>query len=817
MAKKPSAKSQTPKLPDPDVPNPDGGFPKDDRAYFRDDGDLVESAIKGKSPIAVYFGLRRYGKTWFLSRIAHWCATGRESISPKDYLVVTCFVPDESPESMADKVAALNADMENEKRTVLLIVDDLQKIGDDTVSAQQAEQFAFQLERFVSIARKRGKARLIMCEPTNLVEWLNGDAGRHGEMFRPFLTWQDFIISAGNTLPPLRYEGDERSDAHKLLSADVGGVPRVPNLDPQLSQNLCRWAGGNPWLLSHVYRFVAQGHTSQRDFDEICSTISKNVLSHPKQRDRMDTIYHSLNKQERLFLRLVLDARGEARTQHYMRSDSSDIWTNDGLATAKRLKRLGLVVGELGAGVRLIPIMKDYLIEEYPGYATFRKPHREDEEVWRELLRVESPNSARKGEIIIHQLSDLYLQDGANRQWDAYIAKLKEIDARRHKDKDERPDLIIICGNLIAVPCTSRSTPFCRDTHMMNLQAAADMLRDALPYMREGKDQTSATPDQIIVIPGIFDLDWSRENGPNSTAYRSAWEAAMRGFTLAGAPYLNEVFGIRILPFDTTDLAGAFEEGGKEASSELARLRSKLQGWFGEDWSALRQSGYGTDKAAPKSSRDAEPLRRLADLTLGYSAQNDDDDNAVSDPTFQWRSTSRGGGDGAAHSYVSDTGFISAKQLAWLSDPKLKSDTSIINIAVTHHHPENPRRSSVIEFFDEHQFRRALARAGVSTVLHGRSAGQQVNSQEVSFTDRDDEGNPVVRSSSLDLIGSGSFAAFGISTDPALPAHPSFNQITVFRPTPKSTERPRLEIVLFEYDTDDKTIKERGSVGRKST
>jgi hypothetical protein len=497
----------------------------------------------------------------------------------------------------------------------------------------------------------------------------------------------------------------------------------------------------------------------------------------------------------------------------YLRSSSENIWTKDGFSIAARLAALGLISGSLGVGFQLSSVVHEQLKKRLGVYSVLLAPHDDDLGSWSDVLLTDPPRSDRRNKIIIHQFSDLFFDGKTSQSLNTYLARLKKLreKARTRGEEDGRPDIIVICGNLVAVPCDGRSGGgICQDAYRKALKEAADNLRKAVEYMRQSVDpESSATHDPcpILVIPGTFDLDWSHYGDSDGGLHRysTVWRDAMRDFHQAGSPWICESLGVRILPFDTTSLEGAFDHGREQAVADLARVRERLQRRFIEDWEVahdLKENDVGFDARMRILTRD----------TLGYVVDVSDQPEAfddVKDPTFKWKGVllEEGMERQQPKSYLSDAGFISRSSRAWLAQPVPDQSLSDkparkpwVSIAATHHHPQDRRRSCVIEFFNGHDFRQQLARSGIKFVLHGHSDRQHVLSEMVYFKPSREA---KTRSDTIELIGSGRFCDFGawisepISTNkPYFKENPSYNEIHIVK---KDTEvGPRAEIkVIF--------------------
>ncbi|HTW80344.1 MAG TPA: hypothetical protein VME23_12430 [Terracidiphilus sp.] len=810
-----------------DLPFPDPTQTVDDeRLYYRKDRELIEKALTGTNRECwAYFGLRRYGKTCFLKRIVRICEQGLYGFSADQYraeLLSASLLPREN----VSRLSRILASLKTGKGAVntLLLIDDLQELSKHMASfAEDVESLSSQVAQFLDMASdKTSKLRLVLCEPTNFNDWLNEDPKGAGQMFKPILSHyaqpsQDCI------LPP--FKPDEAQD---LLSARVGDEPRVEGLSEQLAIALCLKFGGNPWLLSYAHRYVREGRKTPQHLDEIVSMVNREILERDNE-EKLGSIYHSLSKQERFFLRLVYDAqKGGQQTEQYLNKYHDEHFTSQGRHIAQVIPLLGIVNGQLGHGPRLMPILREYLSNYLRGYQTYKGGHEEDLAVWGEVLTVEPPNSTRSCNFIIHQLSDLMLDASASDMgpWKAYLDELERLktDAKGHPEKDCRPDLVAICGNTITMPCAGDEGCVCSDAYGETLAEARRELSKLQDFLRPQGNDVAASLKQILILPGIFDLDWTRAGSKDHGRhmYAREWRETFKDFSLAGERWESKAFNLQILPFDTTSIDGAFDHGGRGAVENLAAVRACLQEEFTRDRTLLLHPHNDVDQ---QLYRDA--ARRLAQLTMNYvvDVRDQAEFGKISDPTFKYRE-SRGevlprSDDVEPDSFVADSGFINSIERKWLSEQtrneaEVRPAHRTVTMALTHHHPHLRRRGGVIEFYDGHDFRQQLVRAGIQLVLHGHSARQQVLSEKVSLKD---EASMKSTSSTIELIGSGSFSTisglasnFAAAEQPNVSEAPSFNRIAITRNPSLLDEPPQISVDFLEWESKGDRIVERGTV-----
>jgi len=798
----------------------------DERLYYREDRELIGRALAGTNRECwVYFGLRRYGKTCFLKRIVRICEQGLYGFPAGEYraeLLAASRQPRENVSRLSKILASVRA--KKSAHNTLILIDDLQELSKHMASsAEDVESFSSQVAQLLDLASdKKNSLRLVLCEPTNFRDWLNEDPKGAGQKFKSLLSHYA-QPSLGCILPPFT-----PNEAMNLLSARVGGEPRIEGLSEQLATALCLKFGGNPWLLSYAHRYVREGRLTPKDLDEIVTFVNKEILERDNE-EKLGSIYHSLSKQERFFIRLVFDAQKVGQqTSQYLNEYHEEAFTFEGKHIAQVIPQLGIVTGQLGQHPTLIPILREYLNNDLRGYQTYKGGHEEDLSVWSDVLTVEPPNSTRSCNFIIHQLSDLMLDASASDMgpWKAYLDELKRLraEAKDHPEKDGRPDLIAICGNSIAMPCAEEEGCVCPDTYREALIAARMELSKLQELMRPQGNEVVASLKQILILPGIFDLDWTHAGSKDidGRTYAQEWRDVFKDFSLAGERWGSKAFNLQILPFDTTSLEGAFEHGGRDAVKNLAAVRECLQEVFTGD-RALLLRPY--DDMNQENYRVA--ARRLSQLTMNYVVDMNDQTafGMISDPTFKYRESSAD-----AHprpdnvepdSFVADSGFINSNERKWLSEQAcnesdVKPAHRRLTIALTHHHPHLRRRGGVIEFYDGHDFRQQLVRAGIQFVLHGHSECQQVLSEKVSLKDGATRKST---SSTIELIGSGSFSSIGglantsaAGEQPNVTEAPSFNRIVITRNPSLQDNPPQISVDFLEWECKEDRIVERGTV-----
>lgn len=804
----------------PDLPFPSNDLPFNNNVYYRSDSHLVDRAIDGQeNGLRVFFGLRRYGKTWFLRRVEARCKETPDTISCH-YLNV----PGTLPSTLADQVVRISFDIQKSDKRFVLLIDDLQKLDEikgKGSSTADKRKFSEALAQLMNAWEGSPRLRVILCEPTNFNDWLRDESReKTGRYFKDSLK-DGVVIDSNVILPPLW--GQHHGDAHRLLSAEVvdsagNRIPRVSVLH-DVSSELSELLGGNPWLLSYAFKLVRRGCK----VDEIPSLADKaieNMLDNEEEIDNVDSIFNSLSRQEKLFLNLVICAiRSDTWAQGIFRHMERGPWTDKGREIANRLLYLGLAKHKFGEGFRLTPFVQRYLLRNAPISPGSLLRTDEDKTLWDELLTARPPDDSRNSQVIIHQLSDIFFRERDNPQWDAYIDRLRQLQPsqfgqdRGKNRSDELPDLLIVCGNVIAPPPADRADgTTSRDAYCRALANAAKKLRTAGDLLRPGADG-KRNPEQVVMLPGVFDLDWSGDPPRDSDdeTYRADWKEAFAGFTLAPCVKPFKFYNLTVLAFNTTSLRGAHDHGGMQAMRDLAQVRHWLQREFRDEWETI---GDG------KPEKVREAARVLTTLTLNYVLDVTGKEEKHRFDTIGYRTFKHVGsgseaglpeGDDGTRLFLSDTGFISNNQKEEVEKPRKSSadDRLPITIAVTHHHPNNSRSPGVIEFFNDFfndsKFRETLAEKRVQTILHGGSTRQQLLRQRLSFGDEVQGNKRKVASRTVDLVGSGSFSdrrgiAGDCGADGWALGKPSFNQITFTLPLEASGEPQQMEVVFWEYD-----------------
>src|SRR5262249_10584695 len=157
-----------------------------------------------------------------------------------------------SPRVSADQLYKIVSEIDKRRKILIVLIDDLQKTNKFVAGElRNLEALVRQTEELIAAAKRTGKIKIVLCEPTNLEEWLKSDSKEQAcrffrEVFLPYA-----LVSDQNLLPRFKTDSDE---AYQLLAAVVEGKPRIPDLDEDLCRLICHDFGGNPWLLAHAHK-----------------------------------------------------------------------------------------------------------------------------------------------------------------------------------------------------------------------------------------------------------------------------------------------------------------------------------------------------------------------------------------------------------------------------------------------------------------------------------------------------------------------------------------------------------------------------------
>ena len=823
----------TPSANDQTLPKPDPMEPVlHEECYYRKDKELIERSLHATDKSClVFFGLRRYGKTCFLHRIERLANSGVLR-SPTRSFKADLIMAGRDASTTADLLSRIVNEIEDDESDDapcrLVLFDDIQELSKKkTTDMLHIENIRMQMGRLLKYADShKGRAKLILCEPTYFHDWLCDENDKVGQVFQKLL-FRYAVPSQDYILPPLSY-----AEAQDLLTAKVNGKARIAGVSVNLSNELCIKFGGNPWLLAYASQAL---DGDKRTIAEITHYVFEQTSHGGLAEERLSSIYGSLSKAEQFFIRLVYDAERNPSglAANYLTKYHDKALTDTGKYIAQMLPSLGIIKGQPETGYFIIPIIREYLGRIIKNYSIERGGHPQDKEVWEEVLTVPQPDNMGKHHFVIHQLSDLMLDTSPfqvdagpavnhNSPWTAYTSYLKELD------KESRPDVIVVCGNTIALPYTLDDAD--QEAHRENYVTALNAVRSRLvklkDFLKPKWPEVEPSLKQIVLLPGIFDLDWAA-NGDVAAA-ASQWRSTFVDFSTGTEAYRDDTFHINIFPFDTVCLNGALEH--EQSVEDLREVRANLQRQFVSTWEYLVNNDaiipeIGDNGDAFEASRYREAASRFARLTMNYIVRTEHDQGTrISDPTYLYRDsdTQKGGSSQAAEPahFAADTGYVSSAQLEWLqpiSDAGDPSASKWISIAVTHHHPHLRRRGGVIELYDGHDFRQTLVKAGVRYVLHGHSDCQQVLSEKV------DRVGYNAASRTLSLVGSGSFTSLGgiLNSQEAVYnclsfGAPSFNCIEISRtPEPPQGTEPipaNVKVHFMEWNRTENRIIESGVV-----
>ena len=164
------------------------------------------------------------------------------------------------------------------------------------------------------------------------------------------------------------------------MTASIDGKPRVLDVEENLAKQIRLKLGGNPSLLSYAHAYVRGGSKTVRRAREVVGQVTDAILNRDTEA-RLGSIYHSLSKRLRFFVRLVYDAEQNRnkQTDIYINQRPKTSLSDNGYTVAELIQNLGNLIGQVGHGFKLISILSDYLrAKELRGYDTFQGGHQED-------------------------------------------------------------------------------------------------------------------------------------------------------------------------------------------------------------------------------------------------------------------------------------------------------------------------------------------------------------------------------------------------------------------------------------------------------
>lgn len=724
-----------------------------DAVYCRDDDRDVEEAITTDSTAICYYGLRRFGKSSFLRKIER---HAREKRHLAEQARVFYFDIEKFPVNLGVLAEAEQSAKDQSRRTVLLL-DDLRQLE------LKPDKKRVEREFFPSVRRlKELGVRLIVSEPTNLGEYLAGEKSSDG---RPNLYGKEFSsVFTDDIESKFRLRKLSRQETEKML---CGNITRKPSrqLDDSFITAAHTEFGGNPWLLSHARHALDEHEHLSRNFEDLQVSVGKRIA----KSDPLSSIYGSLRREEQFVLR-VLHAvdRGGSNEARDMKGKRFWRTTPEVRRTSARLEDLGLIDAQEGYPRRIVPQSILQLIDDLvsdgkrtPLEQQFREVRRD----WTNFISIQHPDHNNRGELIIHQLSDVLhgLEGGGEdelstlQRYRAYLQFLAEDEER----KKERPHFVVICGNLI----TGHDDEDAREDFIKSaageLETISDLLQDLHDLSK--KDAQKERAKRIILIPGVFDLEWQKlQKGKVKYAdCCTIWNRQMKRkdfsttdgsvLSFANTPLGDLVF----LPFDSLSLDAVKERLGVDAVDDIMDIRRALQGNACDPMHTwLRQPELNENGEREVRARFVEhTLRYIVDTPLKEA----DGSEAVSEPSFRW---SIGNGDSEQGDRdrcvrYSDVGFVSRKGMEMIETSRVKYHDAI-KIGLIHHHPFQHNLSPVSEFYEGVQLRRRLAESGVQVLLHGHSPSPCMRTEIMSTPSRTSTSAQGV-GRRLRLIASGTF------------------------------------------------------------
>ncbi|MCE5333832.1 MAG: hypothetical protein LLG06_04515 [Desulfobacteraceae bacterium] len=752
-----------------------------DAQYYRNDTDLIFTIFRDKKPVRVLMGLRRFGKTSFLRRLNRLCQPNG-------------LFPDWTSRFLSASSARFHKDLERvrhwlsdelgkkEKGNYLLLIDDLMEIEKIIDKLKVQEQRTAYIERmdlefgelWKQAVNSSGRIKIILAEPTCFDDWLNGERGVLGKGIAIF---KRIFSNEENRLVLSALKADESFDLLRAVQKDNENEPALPGVTYELAIHLMLETGGNPWLLAHAQDVIVSNPdllevagTSPLSVRKAADEIVKLVKRRTSGRDEalFDTIYMSLSSREKFILRFL--AEGDETNHPENAHDqlqpryayTKSVWKEDASNTFTRMEILGLI--ETFPGTRepariRSSFVHDRLKELYGKDLIINDPALRER--WEEVLTTNPFRPPSAG--IIHQFSDvlfsgLWEQDA----WQTYMDEL-------HRLKPEnRPHLLIFCGNLLSAPIMDKgwiATAQKMCDCFKNLIKASD--KDGKPLLQPaGRDRyfrEVVLPEQIIVVPGIYDRLWSRQrNGtaPKIPGDSEIWVRMLAGVEGLNTPYYFPIPNLMILPLDTVstdDLLKVASSAGYEfLPDQLTDLRSQL--------SKTVQSHI---KKAESEQLCSKTLTRDALLYTMTGPDNLRDFGYVSPETV--------------------TELLSSARSAFLAGGGDRSEP--LALAVTHHHPYQYYSTNDLAFKGYAQLRKMLVESGVSILLHGHSPLQTCLSETIRKWH--------VHKIPFHMVGAGSFRpTVALHEDSCSDTQdpPTFNAIRV--------ERRDLEYDKWFYDVE---------------
>lgn len=678
-----------------------------DRIYCREDDAVVEDAILSSSKSRCYYGLRRFGKSSFLRKIDRHC---REKAHLAEKVKAFYFDIDKFTSELVKL-----SDAERFAKTfpghTILLLDDLRLLESQNDSRRIEREFFAGLKALKEFKR----VRFIISEPTNLGEYLSGDPGPDGK--RPKYG-KRFAELFADDIESTRYRLNKlsRQETIRILCGDITQTAPV-ELDEAYLMKAYEEFGGNPWFLSHARHALDNDPDLARNFEDLQEAVA---LSTGRSADKLASIIGSLRQDERFVLRVLhavdrsaSDAAKDMRGKKYWRG------TPDVQRVSVRLEALGLIDAPEGYPQRIVA---QSVSQHIDGLVTDgKKPpmdqrYRDVREEWVKFINMQHPDHSNRGELIIHQLSDILfgLEAGGGDNQSTTLTRYREY--LEHIPQKERPHFIVICGNLI----TGHESSDERSDLLRNAAGELETIGDLLQDLREApkKETSKEKAKRLIVLPGVFDLEWKKGSTRHAECL-TAWNRHVgRHFSTTSGSVLRfsdtPLGEIVFLPFDSVSIDAIKDRLGDQAVDDMMDIRRALQLKCREpmmEW--LRRPDLNPNG-------DREVRAHFIDHTLRYTVDTQLTDKegkeAVESTSFKWYAAKQGDPTGR-HVRYSEVGFVSGNDLKMINE----SFDTALKIGLMHHHPYQQNPSPVSEFYESVQLRRRLAENEVQVLLHGHS------------------------------------------------------------------------------------------------
>lgn len=747
---------------------------RDDRLYYRRDKEDIQDILSDPRPVRLVLGLRRYGKTSFLRRLERYCQPDGEYRNWKSYFVSAA----DSKFIVELKKARywFEANMAGEDPGPhLILIDDLMQLetafkmlGDSADKDRFLSDFREALQGLWNAARESdGLLKIILAEPTCFDDWLKGENGQLGaslgDVKRMF-----HVEERPPVIPALK-----EKEVFSLLRADQRdlGKPALPDVSYDLALILMQETGGNPWLLAHAQEVIWDNKHLLKTLSpkEMADKVVENVKGRARlgesNQTLFDTIYGSLSRTEQFILRYLAENEENPQLAATMTPFQGiparkSVWRDEAMATFSRMEELGLIETKPGtkepARIRS-SFIRERLKKLYGNQPLILCRDPLVREKWKEVLKTDPfrPPSAA----IIHQFSDvLFSGDKQHDSWRKYITYVASLPA------EDRPHLVIFCGNLLAAPQTSLAWESA--TERMS-EAFNELLEYLQPADRNLGGYEYVNPNQIIVVPGIYDRIWSAEKDrhPKIPQNASYWTRMLAGEGM-NLPIHYRIPDIVIIPIDT--IATADVENGdsdkEQTGFKLRKLRSHLSERFKHCWDEIADNeNLSCTEAWELFTKDA----------LFYASSRREND-------------------------IDDFGYVSPKtlndSLKLINNAVSRSEWhDPIVIAITHHFPHQHYTRNDLAFHGYFQLRKHLLENGVPILLHGHSPLQTCLSKTIRKWRVD--------KTPFHMIGSGSFWPTAIFYEQrcGLKDPPTFNSIRIECQDSDPESRPKYYNVQIKF------------------